>query len=301
VPPADVARGSAARGVDEGLPSTRIFGGASVLTLELTSLASRPVEYCAATPVVSGHSSITTRRSAHPQNCSEERTGGVQSQRLARGWRRALTSASLSCPGVVVIASTRNFETETSQTDTQLRGSIATTRPSAVPHHTFWPISTMHVICAAPGWASDAAGRAAGRRAGPAHREARGEGAALRPQPRAPHLRLEALALEGDPDGVPAPPAPRTISAAVAIGAMLGRRGRGRARFGDIAHAAHLPRPEGGHLRALRARRRVLQPLPRRPLQARVGSERFQGGAGAGRGGLPCAAGPGSWPGGSRC
>ena len=53
--------------------------------------------------------------------------------------------------------------------------------------------------------ASDAAGRAAGRRAGPAHREARGEGAALRPQPRAPHLRLEALALEGDPDGVPAP------------------------------------------------------------------------------------------------
>ena len=301
MPPADVARGSAARGVDEGLPSTRIFGGASVLTLELTSLASRPVEYCAATPVVCGHSSITTRRSAHPQNCSEERTGGVQSQRLARGWRRALTSASLSCPGVVVIASTRNFETETSQTDTQLRGSIATTRPSAVPHHTFWPISTMHVICAAPGWASDAAGRAAGRRAGPAHREARGEGAALRPQPRAPDLRLEALALEGDPDGVPAPPAPRTISAAVAIGAMLGRRGRGRARFGDIAHAAHLPRPEGGHLRALRARRRVLQPLPRRPLQARVGSERSQGGAGAGRGGSPCAAGPGSWPGGSRC
>ena len=158
-------------------------------------------------PVVCGHSSITTRRSAHPQNCSEERTGGVFS-------RSALLCGVEACAhqrvALVPRRSRDRFHAEFRDRDLPDGHAAARLDRHDAPIRRAAPHVLAHLHHArdlrGTRVASDAAGRGgAGRRAGPAHREARGEGAALRPQPRAPHLRLEALALEGDPDGVPAP------------------------------------------------------------------------------------------------
>ena len=273
VPPADVARGSAARGVDEGLPNTRIFGGASVLTLELTSLASRPVEYCAAMPVVCGHSSITTRRSAHPQNCSEERTGGVFS-------RSALLCGVEACAHQRVALVPRRgrdrFHAEFRDRDLPDGHAAARLDRHDAPIRRAAPHVLAHLHHArdlrGTRVASDAAGRAAGRGGGRAQRTGRLAGREPRFVPSLAHhtsawrrwlsKAIQTVSLRRG--------AAHDQRSGDRCDARTRRGARsGRARFGDIAHAAHLPRPKGGHLRALRARRRVLQPPSRRPLRRR--------------------------------